>query len=86
MTTRCICCDLPEGSCGKAIEQREANEEKDRLRRLRARGWFTATYAGVCVGCKSSIVAGKTLVKRSPLGGGWYGDCCAHDSERASTP
>ncbi len=74
--TRCVCCDLPVESCGKATETRQrAQAARDRARLLGRDGWVAANYPGVCSRCGERFTAGtpihRDLVDGTP---GWR--CC----------
>lgn len=73
--TRCDCCDLPVESCGRAAEQRQRAEQRSELERLRARGYFAATFHGVCEGCGEHYSAGTLIVRTHPYG--YRAECCA---------
>ena len=65
---RCVCCDLPLSSCGKALEQARRREEFARRQRALAEpGTFEARFPGVCA-CGERFDAGTPLRHH---GDGW---------------
>ena len=76
--TRCVCCDLPVESCGKAVEDRQraaAAAERDRL--LALPGVFAAMFPGSCTGCGERFGAGEPIKRWSRDAPGVYvGPCC----------
>lgn len=76
---RCVCCDLPLSQCGKALEERQRNEEAARRARLlEVPGWVAALYAGMCLRCGDRFPAGTPI--RS-FAQGW--SCCGVTQEVA---
>lgn len=81
MTVRCVCCDLPEVSCGRAAETRQRQQLAQWRQSLVDRGWILADYPGYCVQCGVGFTPGVAIRSRSqwhPGGvGGWVAECCA---------
>lgn len=73
--SRCDCCDLPEASCGKAIEQRQRADAARRAGELAARGYIRAAYPGTCATCSEPFGSGAHIT--GALHGGWTAECCA---------
>lgn len=74
--TRCVCCDLPAESCGKAAEQRaqQSKREQDASTRLKP-GVIDAQYDGRCACCGEPFAAGDPI-KHSDIDHGWVAGCC----------
>lgn len=69
---RCICCDLPPSSCGKAIEAKQRREAAEtRAARLATPGWHGALYAGFCLRCGDRFGVGEPIRQYAQ---GWA--CC----------
>ena len=63
-TARCVCCDLPVESCGKAVEARQRNEDRaERVRLVKTPGAFFAQWPSRCVGCGDLFSAGDPIVR-----------------------
>lgn len=71
---RCVCCDLPVVSCGKAVEARQAATVRyERERTLARTGWMPAQYPGVCASCGERFDVGEPIARH---GSGWRAGCC----------
>lgn len=86
MTGRCICCDLPVESCGKAIEVKETALGRE-IRQAVAHtpGWSVAKYGGACERCREWYVVGEFITyDKNALG--WSATCCFDiiEKERAA--
>jgi len=93
MTTvekRCVCCDLPEYSCGRKAELALVQPRQtpplnigfaDLLQRSVMGKWFVAEYRGDCDVCGEEYEPGEEI--RADGSGGWQGRaCCGPDDER----
>lgn len=76
--TRCVCCDRPTYSCGKAVEQEARADAARRAGELVARGWFPAMYSGTCEGCGQRFDEGALIgLEWRAQPPGWRAECCA---------
>lgn len=78
MAKRCVCCDLPVETCGKAAEARIREQERRERAALERLGWFEARYPGRCAGCGEHFPAGDLVAKGvDAVDGGWVAQCCS---------
>lgn len=81
MGKRCVCCDLPVESCGRAIEAKQREDAAAERRALTDRGWFAASWPGTCVECGTWFGHGTLIheiVNTGLLGQRqWVAECCA---------
>lgn len=71
---RCDCCDLPVSSCGRAVEQRQRDEERARRERaLDEDGTIEAVYPGVCPTCGTYFLPGEPLRRHNRA---WFPVLC----------
>jgi hypothetical protein len=82
MADRCICCDLPIESCGKAVEDHEeALEREVRASILATPGWRVARYSGTCMACRQyDFAAGEPITQVVNVG--WAAGCCFDEIEK----
>ena len=80
--TRCKCCDLLPGQCGKKkqqIQELEARATRAALVKGLIRSpikWFPSMHAGVCVRCNEAFRE-ETYISRNTIGSGYIAECCA---------
>lgn len=73
---RCVCCDLPELSCGKRKQDQQRAEERAHRAEVLARpGWFESVFPGLCARCGEWFDVGTPIHLDTVKG--WAALCCS---------